>query len=233
MTADTNMTTVMLVDDHSVVRAGLQELLASTGEFDVVGQAADGVEAVRLAQTINPDIIVMDVIMPEKDGIEACREIRDILPNTRVLMLTASDEEDAVINSVAAGATGYLQKYTDAASFLAAVREVASGEFRIPAEAAHRVFHELRRVTRNVDHEGLAKLDARDRKILALFAVGNTHAEIGNTLGNSHLTVRNILYKIHDKLGIKTKQELVVWTVQNGLLDDNGILDSARQDTVT
>ena len=103
---------VMLVDDHPIVRDGLQEVLELSGEFEVVGQAGDGEQAVRTAEDLGPDVIVMDVMMPHKDGVEACREIMDLLPDTRVLMLTASTEEDAVIEAVAAGATGYLQKYS-------------------------------------------------------------------------------------------------------------------------
>ena len=103
---------VMLVDDHSIMRDGLQEVLERSGEFEVVGQAGDGVAAVESAQSLRPDVIIMDVIMPLKNGIDACREIMDLLPDTRVLMLTAATEDDAVIEAIAAGATGYLQKFS-------------------------------------------------------------------------------------------------------------------------
>ena len=102
---------VMLVDDHSIMRDGLRQVLEQTGEFEVVGNAGDGEEAVRTVQSIKPDVIIMDVIMPRMDGIEACREVMDMLPDTRVLMLTASNEEESLVQSIAAGATGYLQKY--------------------------------------------------------------------------------------------------------------------------
>ena len=103
---------VMVVDDHPIMRNCLQYTLEASGRFEVVGQAKDGEEAVRTVEEIDPQVIVMDVIMPNKDGIDACREIQELLPETRVLMLTASTEEDAVIEAVAAGATGYLQKYS-------------------------------------------------------------------------------------------------------------------------
>ena len=102
---------VMVVDDHPMMRNGLRDALEESGRFEVVGQAADGEEAVRSVEELKPEVIVMDVIMPHKDGIDACREIMEVLPETRVLMLTASTEEDAVIEAVAAGATGYLQKF--------------------------------------------------------------------------------------------------------------------------
>ena len=100
---------VIIVDDHSIVRVGLQQVLEQSGEFEVVGQTSDGEEAVRAAADVSPDVVVMDVMMPKKDGAEACREIMASAPETRVLMLTASTEEDAVLEAVAAGATGYLQ----------------------------------------------------------------------------------------------------------------------------
>ena len=103
---------VMVVDDHPMMRNGLRDTLEASGRFEVVGQAEDGEEAVRTVVGLEPEVIVMDVIMPNMDGINACREIKELLPETRVLMLTASSEEDAVIEAVAAGATGYLQKYS-------------------------------------------------------------------------------------------------------------------------
>ena len=102
---------VMLADDHPIMRDGLRDALQDEGDFEVVGSAGDGVEAVTMAQGLEPEVIVMDVIMPNKDGVDACREIMELLPDTRVLMLTASTTEDAVIEAIAAGATGYLQKH--------------------------------------------------------------------------------------------------------------------------
>ena len=127
-------TRVMLVDDHSIMRDLLRDALEHTGEFEVVAQAADGEEALSKVVEVSPDVIVMDVIMPVMDGIEACRRITDLLPETRVLMLTASNEKDAIVRSIAAGATGYLQKYSGKEQLLATLREVALGEFRIPGE---------------------------------------------------------------------------------------------------
>ena len=123
---------VMIVDDHSIVRVGLKQVLEQSGEFEVVGQAADGEEAVRVAADVSPDVVVMDVIMPKKDGVEACREIMESAPETRVLMLTASTEDDAVVEAVAADATEYLQKETDREQLLSAVRDVARGDLRLP-----------------------------------------------------------------------------------------------------
>ena len=139
MAAD-RQTRVMLVDDHEIMRDGLREVLQGAGDFEVVGEAGDGAAAVRVAQNLNPDVIVMDVMMPLKNGIDACREITEMLPDTRVLMLTAASEEDAVMEAVAAGATGYLQKYSGKDRLLNTVRDVAQGEYRLPADVIRRVF---------------------------------------------------------------------------------------------
>ena len=115
----------MLVDDHQVMRDLLRDALENTGEFQVVAQAADGQEALRLVAEAAPDVIVMDVIMPVMDGMDACRQITELVPGTRVLMLTASNEKDAIVRSIAAGATGYLQKYSGKEQLLTTLREVA------------------------------------------------------------------------------------------------------------
>ena len=129
---------VMLADDHPIMRDGLRDALEGEGDFEVVGSAADGVEAVRMAQSVVPDVIVMDVIMPNMDGVDACREIMELLPDTQVLMLTASTTEDAVVDAIAAGATGYLQKDSGPEELAEAIREVAQGRLRIPDKAIRR-----------------------------------------------------------------------------------------------
>ncbi len=211
---------VMLVDDHSIVRDGLRALLDRSAEFQVVGQASDGVEAVRAAKCLAPDVIIMDVRMPNKDGVEACREIMDLLPDTRILILTAAKEEDAVIEAVAAGATGYLQKYSGKEELLDALREVAAGRLRLPAETVKRVFGSIRREGSSASPRGSQTLTVREREILTLFARGKSYAQIGEARGNSPMTIRNAVYRIQDKLGVRTKQEIVVWAVRNGLLDE-------------
>ena len=135
-------------------------MLELSGEFQVVGEARDGVEAVRAAAELHPDIVVMDVMMPNKDGVEACREIMESAPDTRVVMLTASTEEDAVIEAVAAGATGYLQKVSGMDRLLDTVREVAAGELRVPAEVVTRVFAGIRRGAEQEEETGPGRPDA-------------------------------------------------------------------------
>ena len=216
----TAQTRVMLVDDHEIMRDGLREVLERSGGFEVVGQAGDGEAAVRAAQNLKPDVIIMDVMMPLKNGIEACREITEMLPETRVLVLTASSEEDAVMEAVAAGATGFLQKYSGKEQLLRTVRDVADGEYRMPADAVRRTFAGIRAAPEQVGAPGRGRLTEREREILTLFTQGLSNAEIAEIRGNSPLTIRNAIYGIQNKLGIETKQELAVWAVRNGLLDD-------------
>ena len=211
---------VMIVDDHPIMRDGLRDALDSEEDFEVVGQAADGAEAVRSAQSLQPDVIVMDAIMPNKNGVDACREIMDQLPDTRVLILTASTEEDAIIEAAAAGATGYLHKHSGPEELADAVRDVARGRLRIPDRSIRKAF-EMIRGSRELTASGALKtLTPREREILTMFARGNTYAQIAEARGNKTVTVRNAIYRIQDKLGVTTKQEIVVWAVRNGLLDD-------------
>ena len=218
MTSDTR-TSVMLVDDHSIMRDLLRDALENTGEFQVVAQAADGQEALRLVEEAAPDVIVMDVIMPELDGIEACRQITELLPGVKVLMLTASNEKDAIVRSIAAGATGYLQKYSGKEQLLTTLREVALGEFRIPGNAARRLARAVRSPSADAAAELLATLTDREREILKLFAEGLTYQEIGEVRKNSALTVRNAVSAVQRKLGFKTRQQMVLWAVRAGLVD--------------
>ena len=210
---------VMIVDDHSILRVGLKQVLEQSGEFEVVGQAADGEEAVRMAAEVSPDVVVMDVMMPKKDGVEACREIMEAAPEIRVMMLTASTEEDAVVEAVAAGATGYLQKETDRERLLAAVRDVVSGELRLPVVVVRRVFAAIRDAGTR-DAAAVAGLTPREREILISFAQGMSYARIAKARGVKPVTVRNAIYGIQKKLGVGTIQELVLWCVRNGLLDN-------------
>ena len=217
---DEKRTSVMLVDDHSIMRDLLRDALENTGEFEVVAQAADGQEALRVAAEAVPDVIVMDVIMPVMDGIEACREITELLPDTRVLMLTASNEQDAIVRSIAAGATGYLQKYSGKEQLLTTLREVAEGEFRIPGNAARRLARAVRGPLGEGAVERLETLTDREVEILKQFAEGLSYQEIGDVREISALTVRNAVSGVQKKLGFRTRQQMVVWAIRAGVVDD-------------
>lgn len=212
-------TKVMIVDDHEIMRDGLMAVLGQANDLEVVAQAADGEQAVRVALEVEPDVVIMDIFLPGKDGIDACREIMEALPQTRVLVLTAATETDAVIDAVAAGATGYLQKYTGRNHLLATIRNVARGEYSIPSQLTSQVFAGIRAKAYQGRTRDATRLTAGEREILTLFAQGMSYAEIADSRGNRPLTIRNTIYRIQVKLGIKTKQQIVLWAVRNGLLD--------------
>ena len=218
---------VMVADDHPIMRSGLRDVLEDEGDFDVVGEAADGEEAVGTALRVEPDVIVMDVIMPNKDGIDACREIMELRPETRVLMLTASTAEDAVVEAVAAGATGYLQKYSGPEELAVAIRDVAGGRLSIPDRLMKRVFALIRGQSVLTRRRTLESMTDREKEILKMFTSGKSYAQIATARGNKTVSIRNAIYRIQDKVGVESKQELVVWAVRNGLLDDDDVgLDS-------
>ena len=217
MSTESRRIRVLLADDHTVMREGLQLVLERSEEFEVVGHARDGVEAVKTASELSPDVIVMDVMMPKKDGVEACREIMESLPDTRVIMLTALTEADAVIEAVAAGATGYLQKVSGMDQLLSTVKVAAAGEMRLPTEVVRRVFARIRS---GATAEEKADLTPREKEILASFSQGMSYAAIAKAREVKPVTIRNAIYTIQVKLDLGTKQEIVVWAVRNGLLDD-------------
>ncbi len=221
--SSTNGIRVMLVDDHPITRRGLREVLEDEGGFDVVAQAADGEEAVARAKETRPDAIVMDVIMPKKDGVEACRDILDLLPDTKVVMLTASTEDDSVIEAIAAGASGFVNKYSGSDELVDAIRKVARGGKTIPEDSVERVFRLIRAGTALLPSP--KSLTTREREVLVHFARGKSYARIAEVLGVGTVTVRNAIYRVQDKLGMESKQEIVVWAVRSGLLDG----EEARQ----
>ncbi len=216
--SSTNGIRVMLVDDHPITRRGLREVLEDSGGFDVVAQAADGGEAVARTRETRPDVVVMDVIMPKKDGVEACREILDLLPDTKVVMLTASTEDDAVIEAISAGASGFVHKYSGSDELVDAIRKVAGGGKMIPEDSVERVFRLIRAGT--ALSPSPKALTTREKEVLVHFARGKSYAAIAEALGVGTVTVRNAIYRVQDKLGVESKQEIVVWAVRSGLLDE-------------
>ena len=210
----------MLVDDHSIVRQGLKEILDRTEEYEVVGEAADGEQAVELAKVIEPDVVLMDLIMPNKNGVEASREILEAVPNTHILVLTASTADDAVINALAVGASGFLQKVCDREDLLAAIRDAAEERSSVSVGMLRKALG-AGNIAPTAGRGTGGKLTARERDILTHFAKGNSYAEVATIMGNSTVTVRNTIYRIEQKLGVTSKQEIVAWAALNGLLNDD------------
>jgi two-component system, NarL family, response regulator NreC len=206
---------ILLADDHKLVRQGFRLILVSQDDMEVVGETGNGREAVELARTIKPDVVVMDVTMPELNGIEATRRIREISPHIRVLALSVHRDSVYVREIVRAGAEGYLLKESADTDLLAAVRAVAGGNSYLSPEISGAILKDYRKhVTNPMD-----LLTSREREILQLIAEGKTNKEIAGTLNLSVYTVDGHRTRIMDKLNLHSVGELVRFAVRNGLVD--------------
>jgi two-component system response regulator DevR len=203
---------VLIVDDHEVVRVGLKTLLARRKGLVVAGVAANGEEAVAVAAEARPDVVVMDVRMPGGSGIEACREIRSLLPETKVLMLTSYADEDAVLASILAGACGYLLKDTTGRDLGEAILRVAGGASLLDPAVTGVVLARMK-ADRGVAPGGLTD---RERQILELIAQGKTNREIGEVLFLAEGTVRNQVSGVLAKLGVGSRAEAAARFARSG-----------------
>ncbi|HWI63196.1 MAG TPA: response regulator transcription factor [Symbiobacteriaceae bacterium] len=209
------MTTLLVVDDHSVVRMGLTALLSRVPGFTVVGEAARVAEAVQKAEQLDPDVVLMDVRLPDGSGIECCRTIRARRPETRVLMLTSYDDRDAAVASVMAGASGYLLKQVEPEELLRAVKLVAGGACLLDPKVAGGVLDYLRHGS---SASGFADLTERERSILSLIGEGMTNREIAARLYLSEKTVRNYVSIILQKMGLSNRTQAAAYVSRHRLL---------------
>jgi len=208
-------TTILLADDHSVVRQGFRRILESQPDMEIVGEAGNGREAIERATALTPDVVVMDVAMPELNGIEATRRLMDASPRTRVLALSMHKDAVYVREILRAGARGYLLKDAIDADLLAAVRAIARGEGYLSPAIADAVLTDYRQhVTDPID-----LLTSREREVLQLIAEGKTNKEIATTLKLSVYTVDAHRGRIMEKLNLHSTGELVRFAVRKGLID--------------
>lgn len=198
---------VMLVDDHEVVRRGLAALIEAEEDLEVVGEAAGGEEAVRLAPLLSPDVVVMDVRMPGGGGVSACREVRAHHPEIQIIMLTSFSDDEALFNSIMAGAAGYVLKQIRGNDLVEAIRRVAGGESLLDPTLTRRVLERLRHVKVDERDPKLARLSAQEERILDLVAQGHTNREIGEALKLSDKTVKNYVSSILAKLDVQRRSE--------------------------
>ena len=203
---------VLIADDHSVVRQGLRMFLALDAELQVVGEAADGAQAVRLAHELKPDVVLMDLLMPVMDGIAATTAIRCELPDVEVLALTSVLEDASVIGAVRAGAIGYLLKDASSADLCRAIKAAAAGQVQIEPRAAARLMREVRAP------DNPEALTERETDVLRLLAQGQSNKEIAHSLGIGEKTVKTHVSSILGKLGVPGRTQAALYAVRIGLV---------------
>ena len=209
---------ILVVDDHGIAREGLKMVLGLEPDFDVVGEAADGEQAVARALKLRPDVVLMDVLMAGTDGIEACRRIKSDLPDTKVLMLTSYDAAQAVESALLAGASGYLLKNGGREDLLNGVRAVATGQSLLSPEITAKVLERFADLTRRERERENDLLSEREKEVLGLVARGMTNREIAADLILSEHTVRNHISHILDKLSLSRRSQAATYAAQHGLL---------------
>jgi len=207
---------VLICDDHEVVREGLRTLLAGRPEIRVVAEAGTVADAIEAAARETPDVVIMDVRLPDGSGVEACRSIREILPATRVIMLTSYPDDEALYASIVAGASGYLLKQTRARALVEAIDTVARGRALLDPDVTARVLDRVRRGRADED-PALASLTDQERRVLEQLATGKTNREIGEALFLSEKTVKNYVSRILEKLGLHRRAEAAAFAARRGM----------------
>lgn len=207
----------MVVDDHAVVREGLRAFLALQDGLEVVGEAADGAQAVEEAERLRPEVILMDLVMPKLDGVGAMRELRERLPDCRVIVLTSFLEDDRLLPAIQAGAAGYLLKNAEPAQLAQAVRSAHAGEAIIDPSVAARLVRAIAdgSPSRADQHETLTR---REREVLELIAGGRSNKRIALELGISEKTVKTHVGHVLAKLGVSDRTQAALLAVQSGLV---------------
>jgi DNA-binding NarL/FixJ family response regulator len=204
---------VLLVDDHEVVRMGLRTLLDKRDGLTVVAEAGSVAEAISAARRSRPDVIIMDIRLPDGNGVEACREIRGDLPDTKVIMLTSYADDEAVYGSIMAGASGYLLKQTRGQNLAEAIERVAHGESLLDPTVTEKVLARMRALASGEADE-LSALSVQERKILSLIAEGKTNKEIAGEVFLSDKTVKNYVSSILNKLNLRRRSEAAAFIAQ-------------------
>lgn len=203
---------IVLVDDHEVVRAGLKALLDAQSDLEVVGEAGTAEDGVRRVGYDAPDVVVLDVRLPDSSGIEACREIRTRWPDVGVLILTSYADEEALMSAIMAGAAGYVLKRIDSDALVGAIRKVGAGESLLDPAMTDRLFEKLR--GEEVDDPRIARLSPQERRILTLIAEGKTNREIADELFLAEKTVKNYVSNLLSKMEMSRRSEAAAYAAK-------------------
>ncbi len=211
----------MSIHIHTILRAGLRMMLNAQPDFEVVGEAQDGRQAIQEAQRLQPDVILMDITMPDMNGIEATRQIKKLLPETKVLMLTMHEHDEYVFQALRAGASGYMLKEAADTDLISALRVIQNGQFYLsPTAQSVMVGDYLQRVRTGEEKDSYSSLTEREREILKLVAEGYTNNKIAERLIISPKTVDTHRTHVMDKLNLHSRAELVKYAMRRGLLED-------------
>jgi len=211
---------VLICDDQMVVRMGLRAILSTAPGIEVVGEAGDGAEALSLVAETNPDVVLMDLRMPNVNGIQATRTLRERHPEVGVLVLTTYDADEWVLNAVRAGASGYLLKDTPREGLVAAIEGTAAGETHVDPAVAGKLFRQVARSPAPTAQPLVAELSQREREVLRLLARGLNNADIARELFLSEGTVRNYVSAILSKLDVSDRTQAAVLALRHGLADE-------------
>ncbi|MFJ5678060.1 response regulator [Streptomyces sp. NPDC093097] len=209
---------VFLVDDHEVVRRGVQDLLDAEPDIEVVGDAGTADHALARGPALRPDVAVLDVRLPDGDGVSVCRELRSRMPGVACLILTSFDDDDALLDAIMSGASGYVLKEIKGADLVAAVRTVATGRSMLDPATTARLMRRLRGEEENArpEEDALSALSAREREVLDLVGEGLTNRQIGARLYLSEKTVKNHISRLLAKLGVERRIQAAVLATQHG-----------------
>jgi DNA-binding NarL/FixJ family response regulator len=202
---------VLLVDDHEIVRRGLRDLLDGEPGIEVVAEAGTAAEALARCSATTPDVAVVDVRLPDRDGVQLCRALRDLPDGPRCLVLTAFDDEQALVQAISAGASGYLLKQVRGSDVVHAVREVAAGRSLLDPVTTARVLDRMRRGAEPDEPDELAGLTERERRVLELVGEGLSNREIAERLFLAEKTVKNYVTSVLAKLGMQRRTQAVAW----------------------
>ena len=204
------MTRILIVDDHELIRMAIQQFLANQPDLEVVGTATDGATAIRLSTELKPDVILMDLAMPEVDGVEATRQITALLPDTRVLVLTSFSDRERILDAIDAGAVGYLLKDAAPDELLSGIRAAARGESPLSPKAAQAL------LAARKERLGLSP---REMDVLILVAQGLANKQIAQRLGISEKTVKAHLVSVFQRIGVSDRTQAAVWAYRRGLMN--------------
>jgi two-component system response regulator DevR len=210
---------IVIVDDHALVRLGLTTLINDQPNMQVVGEAGTGSQAIQAVERHQPDVVLMDILMPGESGIEATRTILSRFPRTHVVILTSFADDELVLRAIQAGAAGYVLKQADNQDLLRAITAAAHGEALLDPVTTARLLQQVRAFGEKADEDAFHDLSMREMQVLAEVARGKTNPEIANTLSLSEKTVRNHVSAILEKLNLSNRVELATYAVEHHLFD--------------